>query len=261
MPGVAETKQPSTPETGRAIYLYGIVPADVEIADDARGVGEPGTVALIRHGDVAALVGDLNLDRPLGTPEDLLAHERLLDATATEVPVIPIRFGALVTGPEAVTDLLAAHHDEFARALGQLDGRAEYVIKARYEEQAVLREVLTEQPEAAGLRDQIQRLPEAATRQARIRLGEIVTRAVEAKREADTQALIAELTPVSVLLSAREPTHERDAAHLAVLVDAARAGELRELVDGFADRWSGRTNLRLLGPLAPYDFVPSAGAG
>ncbi|MEV5409914.1 GvpL/GvpF family gas vesicle protein [Thermopolyspora sp. NPDC052614] len=258
-PAGESPQSPQTPHDN--IYLYGIVPSDVEVAENTHGVGEPGVVTLIRHGDVAALVSDLHLVRPLGRPEDLLAHERLLDATAAEVPVLPIRFGAVLTGPEAVSDLLAAHHDEFARALGELEGRVQYVVKGRYVEQAVLREVLDEHPEIAELREQIEGRPEAVTRQTRIQIGEIVGRAIEARREADTQALAAALAPVCVLISPREPTHDQDAAHLAVLVDAARTGELEEILDGFAEHWTDRVRLRLLGPMASYDFVLGPGAG
>ncbi|MEV0149814.1 MULTISPECIES: GvpL/GvpF family gas vesicle protein [unclassified Nonomuraea] len=252
-----EDERSSSSEAAVGVYLYGIVPADVQVSDEARGVGDPSTtVSLVRHGEVGALVSELALDRPLGTPDDLMAHERLLDATAAEVPVLPIRFGAVMTSSEAVVEeLLAPNHDDFRSALEELDGRAEYVVKARYVEQAVLREVLEEQPGVAELREQIRSLPEDASREARIQLGEIVNQAVSAKREADTQALLEALAPVAVLTSVREPTHEQDAAHIALLVELDRADDLEEAVEGFASRWEGRVQIRLLGPLAPYDFI------
>jgi len=57
---------------------------------------------------------------------------------------------------EAVADeLLGPHHDEFAEALRELEGQCEYVVKGRYVEQAILHEVLGEQPQAAQLTEQI----------------------------------------------------------------------------------------------------------
>ncbi|GAA2306680.1 GvpL/GvpF family gas vesicle protein [Nonomuraea roseoviolacea subsp. roseoviolacea] len=249
--------QESAPETGQGVYLYGIVPADVQVSDEARGVGDPSAaVTIVRHGEIGALVSELVLGRPLGTPDDLLAHERLLDATAAEVPVLPIRFGAVVTSVEAVVEeLLAPNHDDFRTALEELEGRAEYVVKARYVEQAVLREVLEEQSEAARLREEVRRLPEDASREARIQLGELVNGAISAKREADTQALLEALEPVCVLTSVREPTHEQDAAHIALLVEVDRQEDLEEVLNRFAEQWEGRVQIRLLGPLAAYDFI------
>ena len=53
----------------------------------------------------------------------------------------------------------------------------------------------------------------------------------------------------------REPTHEEEAAQVAVLVEVARQDELEEVVGGLAEQWDGRVEMRLLGPLAAYDFV------
>ncbi len=244
-------------EQATASYIYGILPADVELTPEARGVGDPpGEIRLVRHDDIAALISDLRLNRPLGKPQDLMAHQSLLDDVAAEVPVLPLRFGAVMEGPEAiVNELLAPHHDEFRAALEDLEGRAQYVVKARYEEGTVLMEVLQEQPEARRLREEIRDLPEEATWDSRIRLGEIINQSIEAKRDADTQTLAEGLAPHAVAVVIREPTHEEDAAHLAVLVETDRQEEFEEALNEFGRRWADRVTLRLLGPQAPYDFV------
>ncbi|GAA3079936.1 GvpL/GvpF family gas vesicle protein [Streptosporangium carneum] len=244
-------------EPGRGSYVYGIVPGDVELDPEARGVGDPpGRIHLVRHGDVAALVSEVALDRPLGRPDDLVAHQRLLDGAAAEVPVLPLRFGAVVTDSKAVVEeLLKPHHDEFLTALNDLEGQAEYVVKGRYVERVVIGEVLAENREAARLREEIRGKPEDATWDARIRLGELLGEGVEARRDADTETLVAALAPLSVAVALREPTHEQDAVHVAFLVEAERQDEFEQVVDEFGERWTDRVTLRLLGPLAPYDFV------
>ncbi|MEU8272309.1 GvpL/GvpF family gas vesicle protein, partial [Sphaerisporangium sp. NPDC049002] len=124
-----------------------------------------------------------------------------------------------------------------------------------YVEGTVLMEVLQEQPEARRLREEIRDLPEEATWDARIRLGEIINQAIEAKRDADTQTLAEGLAPHAVAIVIREPTHEEDAAHLAVLVETGRQDDFEEALNEFGRRWADRVTLRLLGPQAPYDFV------
>jgi Gas vesicle synthesis protein GvpL/GvpF len=238
-------------------YVYGIVPVDVELDDETHGVGDPpGQVKLVRHGEIAALVSEVATNRPLGKPQDLRAHQQLLDAAAAEVPVLPLRFGAVMVNEESVVDeLLSPHHDAFLAGLKELEGRAEYVIKGRYIERAILSEVLAENAEAAGLREEIIGKPEDATWDARIRLGEVINQSVEAKRDADTRAMVDALVPRCVAIAIREPTHEQDAVHLAVLVETGRQDELEQALDEFGRQWEGRVDLRLLGPLAAYDFV------
>ncbi|MCA2189827.1 GvpL/GvpF family gas vesicle protein [Nonomuraea cavernae] len=242
---------------GVGSYVYGIVPGDVEVTPGTKGVGDPpGQVELLTYGEIGALVSDVPVDRPLGRPKDLQRHAELLDDTAAEVPVLPLRFGAVLTSPEAVVEeLLTPYHDEFRDALEELEGRAEYVIKARYVERAILLEVLDENKEAARLRKDIHGRPEELTRNARMRLGEIIEQTIAAKRELDTDTLLDEIENLSEAVVIREPTHERDAAHIALLMESDRRAELEQVLDELRDEWAGRVEIRLLGPLAPYDFV------
>ena len=239
------------------VYVYGILPGDIEVEPGTAGVGDPpGEVRAIRYRDLAALVSDVDLDRPLGRSEDLFTHEELLDSSAADVPVLPLRFGAVLTSDDAVTDeLLGPHYDEFSTALRQLEGYAEYVIKGRYVEQAVLGEVLAKNPEAARLGEQLRGADPDATRDERMQLGEIVAAVIDAKREADTAALgdaVAGQVAASVV---RPPTHELDAVHAAFLVEASKTEALQQAVERLADEWQDRIELRLIGPLAAYDFV------
>ncbi len=248
-----------------AVYVYGILPGDIELESGGTGVGDPpGEVRVVRHGDLAALVSDVDLSRPLGRPEDLYAHEELLDSSAAEVPVLPLRFGAVVTSDDAVAEeLLGPHHDEFAAALQQLEGNVEYVVRGRYAEDAILREVLEENPRAAQLAEQIQGKDQDATREVRMELGEIVNNAIAAKREQDTRAVGDAVQNLVAASTVRQPTHELDAVHAAFLAETDRAPELEEALGRLAGDWNGRVELRLIGPLAAYDFVgvaaPAAG--
>jgi hypothetical protein len=250
-----EDREPA--DSRRGVYVYGILPGDIEVAPGAPGVGDPpGEVRAVRYRDLTALVSDVDLDRPLGRSEDLFTHEELLDSSAADMPVLPLRFGAVLASDDAVTgELLGPHYDEFAAALQQLDGHAEYVVKGRYVEQALLGDILAKNPEAARLGQQVSGASPDATRNERIQLGEIVAAAVEASRGIDTRALgdaVAAQVAASVV---RPPTHELDAVHAAFLVETSKTAALRRAVEQLADQWQDRIDLRLIGPLAAYDFV------
>lgn len=252
-------------ETSHAVYVYGVVPADVAVTDTAKGVGDPpAKVHLVRYRDIAALASDVDVSQPLGRPEDLLAHEHLLDGAAKEAPVLPFRFGGVVQTEQAVEEeLLAAHHDEFAAALAEIEDTAQFVVKGRYDEQVILREVLTENTEAGELRNQLKGHPEddPATRDVRIRLGEIINVAVDEKRAADTRQVGEVIDPHCVASNVREPSHELDAVHVAVLVKSDRVADLERALSELAEEWADRVELRLLGPMAAYDFVSAGTPG
>jgi hypothetical protein len=232
-----------------ATFLYGVVPADVEPTDDARAVGDPpGRVTMVTHRDIAALTSEVSAEQPLGRPDDLLSYQRLLDGTAAVAPVLPVRFGTVLTDEAAVADLLAHHHDDFRAALDELEGRVEFVVHGRYDQTALLTEVLTENAEVRRLRGET----DVA---ARTRLGELVNQAVEVKRAADTEQVAEILRGLTRDVLVRPASHELDAVRIAVLVDAGQRGKLEAIVRRLGDDWSGRVAVRMLGPLAPYDFV------
>jgi hypothetical protein len=245
------------PKVAGGCYVYGIVPADAEPPRDAEGVGDPaGEVATVRHRAVAGIITNLQPDAELGTRRDLLRHSRLLDRIAVSTPVLPVRFGSVLATPGAVADeLLAPHHDELATGLSAVRGRAQFTVKARYVEDAVLREVVAEDPEVARLRETVNALPADAAYYERIRLGELIVRAVERRREADAGTLFDHLSPYAAAAVWRPASTEEGIADAALLVDHDCWPALERAVEGIARRGAGRMVLRMLGPIAPYDFT------
>jgi hypothetical protein len=80
---------------------------------------------------------------------------------------------------------------------------------------------------------------------------------VTAKREEDTRALGQAMEGHCAASVVREPTHELDAVHVAFLVDADEESEMEAAIEDLARDWDRRVEMRLLGPMAAYDFVGS----
>jgi hypothetical protein len=240
-----------------AVYVYGLARADAELPQDLVGLGPSGKVSTVVHGDVAAIVSDVPGDRPLGTRDDLIAHETVVDTVAASTAVLPMRFPAVVEEEGVVEELLAPHHDRFVAALDELEGRVQYTLKGRYEQDVVLREVLTEHPEIAELQAEIRDLPEDATYHQRIRLGELVVGALEERRDDEAEQVVQRLEPYAVSVVVRDPGQPDDVVHAAFLVERERQQEFEDAVEEVGAELHERVRFRLLGPLAPYDFVPA----
>jgi hypothetical protein len=247
-------------ETG--VYVYGVLPGDTELPRQATGVGDPPSpVRLVKFRDIAALVSDVDVAQPLGTSQDLLAHQDLLDASAAEVAVLPMKFGAVVAGEDAVTaELLEPHYDGFRAALALLAGHVEYVVRGRYNETAIRAEIMAEDPVAAGLAARITSADLDAARDRQTELRELISHAITVKREQDTRVLGDALAGQVSASVARPPADELDAVHAALLVDAQASERLRQVLSKLAADWAGRVDLQLAGPLAAYDFAGMAPA-
>ncbi|QUH00233.1 GvpL/GvpF family gas vesicle protein [Saccharopolyspora erythraea] len=246
--------------TERGVYVYGIIWSPDDLPADLPSVGDDkAPVRLASHRGLSALVSEVPLARPLGTRQDLLAHERVLDTLAEETTVLPMRFGSVVSTVDAVTDeLLAPHHEHFESVLSELDGLVQLTVRGKYTEDAHLREVVTEEPEIMRLRESLQGVAEDAGYSERVRLGELVNEAVAKKRQSDGEDLVRSLEPAAVASASHEVGGVEDAVDAAFLVDRRRVPEFERAVDELAERWTGRVSLRLLGPLAPYDFLPES---
>jgi hypothetical protein len=128
-------------------------------------------------------------------------------------------------------------------------------VSALYREDVVLGEVIAENPAVGEVRRRIAGRPEAATHFERIRLGELVAHAVEAKREADSGAILSELEPHAVATTPDALLHERMVVNAAFLVDRSRLEEFDAAVEAVSRARAERMQFKLLGPRAPHSFV------
>ena len=247
---------PESTSNSTAYYVYGIVLADapVEVVAEA-GLG--GQVELHTDGSVGALVEAVEIDRPLGRRRDLVAHSTVLNTMAAHGPVLPMRFGSVVDGERAVVEeLLAPQQEHFLEMLGQVAGHVQFTLRAHYVLDTVLAEIVAADPEIAQLRRETKDLPEDATHFKRIRLGELVSKAVDARRRADADDLISRIAPVVEDWVAREVAGMDTMADYALLVSSDRQTELEAAAEVLAAELDGRVRLSLAGPMAVFDFVP-----
>jgi Gas vesicle synthesis protein GvpL/GvpF len=238
-------------------YVYGIVGTGSP-APGGRGVlGAP--VRLVANGETAALVSDL--DRPeleLGRDE-VLTHARVLEEALGQGTVLPMRFGMVLDGDDEVRDrLLQQHADALRDQLRRFSGKVELGIRATYEEDALMREIVAGNPQIARLRNSIAGQPEDATYYQRIQLGEHVAAAIERLREVDSKNIVDALSQVAEAVVESPPVHERVALSAAFLVARDRLKEFDQVLEAFAEGQGGRLRFKYTGPLPPHSFVQFA---
>src|SRR3954468_10209318 len=156
-------------------YVFAVVPAGTPVPQsDAAGLAAG--LKLVEADGLAAVVGSVPTDRPLGRAADLRAHDRVVaELVGAGSAVLPMRFGAVVVDEAGVVDeLLVPHRAEFEEALATLKGRVQYTVRVEYDESTVLRQLLASRPD-------IRRLREASAHDSarQLQLGELVVHALE----------------------------------------------------------------------------------
>src|SRR3954452_23792483 len=172
------------------LYVYGVMRAGDAPAPSRTGVGDT-PVQTVERGSMAALVSEVPGDSVPGRAKNLTAHTEVLRAAMDGGTVLPMRFGVLMPDEDTVKhELLETRAPWLNQMLDALDGRVEMTVSAMYREEVLLHEVVTQDAAIAKLRERVQNQPAAATHFERIRLGELVAQAVEARRNTDATAIL-----------------------------------------------------------------------
>jgi hypothetical protein len=235
-------------------YVYGIV-GEVVRPPCRRGLAGA-QLRLVKADGLAALVSRLRPDQLELGREEALLHATVLDAALARGTILPMRFGTVMKDEDEVRDrLLGAHAPALRDQLRQLAGKVEVHIRAMYEQDQLLREVVRANPEIAQLRASLQGQPDDATYYAQIRLGELVAEAVRQAQESDSRRLVDELSPLASAIDVGEPAHERVALTASFLLDRDRLEQFDAAVERVAAAQASRMRLKYTGPLPPQSFV------
>jgi hypothetical protein len=243
----------SNAESG-AVYVYGIVPTADVGALAVEGVsGSP--VRTVAHGELAALVSDLDTDA-LAAAREVRAHWRVLEEASRGATALPVRFGTVMAGDDAVrTDLLEHNAPRLTVLLRELHGRVQLSVKGAYDEQSLLREIVAGSRSIAALREHTRTRSDEAGYYDSIRLGELVAAEVASRRERDTARALDLLEPLAVG-SREQPVGATDGAFdLAFLVERGGVDAFSKAVVALGDEVGERIAIRYVGPLPPYSFV------
>jgi len=246
-------------QTGR--YLYCIIRHGEERAfDDAVAIGgETGSVYTFPHGDLAVVVSDAHTDRYDPTRSNMLGHQRVQERVMQEFTVLPVRFGTLADGAsptDNIRRLLEKRGQEFEDLLSEMDGKVELGLKALWrDERAVFEEIAAQDGDVRRLRDSLKGKPPEATHYERIRLGEMVKKALERRRKAEAAVFLVPLGRIADRSVENAVNVDRVVVNAAFLVESEREKEFDQAMERLEGDHGQRVSFRYVGPVPPYDFV------
>jgi len=235
-------------------YVYAIVEPSNRPGEHPGIAGA--RLRLVKDGDVAALVSPLHDMEPQLGRDELLVHASVLEAALTRGTVLPMRFGTVMEDGDAVrARLLRANARSLKQELDRLKGKVELRIRAVYDQESLLREIVRGDGEIARLRKELKGAPSDATYYDQIRLGELVAEAIERRREMDAHELVDALSPVASAVDVAQAPHERVALNASFLVERKRVPEFDAKLEHIAKEQAARLRVKYTGPLPPHSFV------
>lgn len=241
-------------QAAQFVYVYGVGAAGEASALSVRGV-EDGEIRTVEHAGLVALVSPVS-GGPLTAAREVRSHWRVLEEASAAATLLPVRFGTVLEGEQAVRErLLGPNAERLEQLLRELAGHVQLAVRAEYDEKLLMRDVVRGSPAVGELRERIRTLPDEAGYYERIRLGELVAGEVARRRSEDTGIAIELLEPVVAALKEEELRHPNSAFNLALLVRRDAQEVVGREVARLGERLGDRVALRFVGPLPPYSFA------
>jgi hypothetical protein len=243
-----------------ATYLY-CVGLAAELEEAVAALGVPGVgghepVRALVYDDLAALVSDVPGLRVDISRRNLQAHQRVLEAALAHATVLPVSFGTIATGDEAVLgQLLRREADELRRQLAWVQGCIELNVMVLWEQERVFQEIIAEDRAIRDLRDSLLDVPDDAAYYERIELGQRTAAAMQAKSQLVAGRILDRLEPLAVEVRLNDPVTDLMLLNAAFLVERAREPAFDAAMQALGAEADGRLQLRYIGPLPPHNFI------
>ena len=238
-------------------YLYAVIRGAAPRTFEAKGIGARGdTVYTITNGKLSAVV---SLTPPVeyeNTRRNMMAHQLVLEEVMRSADLLPVRFGTVAPDDATIiTRLLDLRGEELDHMLEQMRDRVELGLKASWQEGVVFKEILEDNLAILKLRDSlVGRTPEKSHFD-RMKLGEMIAKAMADKRQADELMVLDRVRAFVHKTKLNKPIGDEMVLNAAFLVERAQEPALDAAIKQMDAEIGHRLKFRYVGPVPPYNFV------
>jgi predicted CoA-binding protein len=251
-------------------YVYCLVDWDSPVDLGAMELpGNPDIFAVV-HENIAAVVSATSAEKLEISRGNAIAHQRVMEAVMQRGhTVLPVKFNTIAEdkgGKSAekriVDHVLVGRNKEIVGLLSTMRPVVELGVKGLWTDMdSLFRHIVGGNQEIQSLRKKLLAPagPGAARRPVnmtgQIRLGELVKKALEARKSEMEAALLQRLAPLAKDSRKNKTFGDPMFANLAILVDKSRQNDVLAVLTAFEAEQAGRAKLRCVGPLPPCNFL------
>lgn len=240
-------------------YIYGILATDQRREFGSIGIGGRGDVVYtLPYRDVAAIVSRSPIVKYAVTRENSIAHARVVEMAMQKYTILPVRFCTIAEEEETIVEkVLKARYQEFIDLLGEMEGKIELSVRALWTNlDAIFVEVVEENKEIQSIKETLLREKNRQKQYAgKIKIGQLVQKALEDKRKREVGELLESLKPFSLDCKENRIYGDMNIVNAAFLVSKEQEGEFDHMMQQLEKVYGDRKKLKYTGPVAPYNFV------
>jgi hypothetical protein len=235
-------------------YLYAIIAGTDSGQLDIRGI-DGGQVYAISDGRLAAVVSDVPNEKLRPERRRLAAHHETLKRLLARGTLLPMAFGIIADGTEAIERILTLNREAFAEQLGRLDGTMEMGLRVCWDVPNIFDYFVTTHAESRFLRDQLFRGGREPTQEDRIELGRFFDRILAWEREEQAAKVLHALSDHCIECKENKPRNENEVMNLACLIRREAQKDFERGVFEAANQFDNHYAFDFNGPWPPHNFV------
>ena len=167
------------------LYLYAIASGPEVRTQGAVGLFD-GKVFAIADDHVAALVSEVPDEKLRPERRNLAHHQGVLKKLMETGTVLPMSFGIIADGPDAIRRILEKNHEEFARELRRVEGAVEMGLRVVWDVSNIFEYFVNNHAELQVARDRFLGNYREPTQADKIEVGRLFDRLLKEDREVHT---------------------------------------------------------------------------
>lgn len=240
-------------------YIYCIIASDYDINLGPIGVGgRADLVSTIGFDGLCMVVSDHPLSRFVVNPENMLAHQKVIEEVMKEFrSILPIRFGTIAATPDEIRNLLNRRYSEFMELLKQFENKVELNVRGTWKNMGVIyQEIDRQHVELQKLRAEIEVLGDSKERNMKIdEAGHMVERLLLEKKAEESEAIIDAFRRSVFEYKHNKTSSDAVFMNTAFLVNSGREIEFDNIMAGIGTTYQDRSDFVYTAPLPIFNFI------
>lgn len=255
-------------------YIYCIIGSDRKKGYGPIGIGERGdAVETFCHGGLGVVMSDSPVRKYPINRKNTICHQKVMEEVMKCHTLLPVRFSTIAEDKEPRDGspmtpalerirqkVLIERRQEFIDLFKDMDAKLELGVKALWTDmKCVFDEIGEENPSIKSLKSKIEKTcssnPMQRTHRERVRLGEMVRGALDAKRERHKGIIFGVLKKISCDARVNKNFGDAMIVNGAFLVEKSKVKEFDHALDELDRHFKRNIKFKCVGPVPPCNFV------
>jgi hypothetical protein len=209
-------------------------------------------VSKVCYGDIALLVEDVTLDEMIPGSEELLKHEKIIEAVMTSFVLVPMRFGIILKSEADARSFLAKNYHRLKELLIWLTDKMEVGLKIFWTAETFSQEI--EDHEVKELKYNLVKRGKVISLEL-IEIGKLVADKVDRARQFYTDLVIGSLGEYAAETVLNPVVIPRMILNAAFLIEKHREQAFEVALNNLYSRYESKLIFKYTGPWPPYNFI------